>query len=131
MKKALIIVRDDWLRSTLAAWVERDGFEPIVAWDSFIGLQSARTQQPALILCEVDMPDLDGFAILNELRLNPLAKKPCIVLMGQFNDASYAFDLGADGFLLKSAELAEPLQMMSGCISSLQQRRDSIQDSIQ
>lgn len=131
MKKALIIVRDDWLRSTLSDWLERDGFEPIAAWDSFIGLQIAQSQQPELMLCEVDMPNLDGFAILNELRLHPLDKKPCIVLIGQSSDASHAFALGADGFLLKSAELKDLLQMMSGCIRSLQQRRESVQDSIE
>lgn len=67
MKKALIIVRDDWLRSTLADWLERDGFEPIAAWDSFIGLQIAQSQQPELMLCDVDMPDLNPAMLLMPL----------------------------------------------------------------
>lgn len=110
MKKALIIAADPTLESAFANWLALDEFETIVAWDSFIGLKFAQEQQPDLILCDVNMPDLDGFAILDELRLNAPEMKPFIVLIGHFDDSSRAFAAGADGFLFKSAALSDLLR---------------------
>ena len=56
------------------------------------------------------MPDIHGFAILDELRLNAPEKKPFTVLIGQLDDSSRAFAAGADGFLFKSAALSDLLR---------------------
>ena len=121
MKKALIITADSGLAETLANWLALDEFETIVAWDSFIGLKLAQAQQPDLILCDAKMPDLDGFALLEELRLNPIEKNPLIVLIGQSEESSRAFAAGANGFLVKSAALNDLLQSIRAS-SALKER---------
>jgi CheY-like chemotaxis protein len=109
MRKALIIAADAALGSALTNWLALDEFETMVAWDSFIGLKLAYDHQPDLILCDVDMPELDGFSILDELQITPVQKKPWIVLIGQSDDASRAFAAGANGFLFKSMALSNVL----------------------
>ncbi len=125
MKKALLITTDLELRSTLADWLTSDGFETMVAEDSFIGLWFAQTQQPDLILCDVNMPELNGFAILEELRLNPTEEKPFAVLIGRFSDSSRAFAAGADGFLFRSAALNDVLRSMQAYTYQIEQRSHS------
>lgn len=121
MRKALIIAADATLGSALTNWLALDEFETIVAWDSFIGLKLAQDQQPDLILCDVSMPELDGFDILDELQINPAEKKPWIVLIGQSDDASRAFAAGANGFLFKSMALSNVLRSMQSYTCKIQQ----------
>lgn len=125
MRKALIIAADSELGSALAHWLALDEFETIAAWDSFIGLKIAQEQQPDLILCDVNMPDLDGFAILDELQLAAPEKKPFTVLIGEFNDSSQAFAAGADGFLFKSTSLSDLLRSIRVYTTQLDQHRES------
>lgn len=121
MRKALIIAADSELGSALANWLALDEFETIIACDSFIGLKFAQEQQPHLILCDVNMPDLDGFAILDELQLNAPENKPFIVLIGQFDDSSRAFAAGADGFLFQSAALSDLLRSIRAYTTQMEQ----------
>lgn len=121
MRKALIIAADAALGSALTNWLALDEFETIVAWDSFIGLRLAQDHQPDLILCDVSMPELDGFGILDELQINPAEKKPWIVLIGQSDDASRAFAAGANGFLSKSMALSNVLRSMQSYTCKIQQ----------
>lgn len=125
MKKALIIAADSEVGSAFANWLALDEFETIVARDSVIGLKFAQERQPDLILCDVNMPDLDGFAILDELRLRGSGMKPFIVLIGHFDDSSRAFAAGADGFLFKSAGLSDLLRSIRAYADQIEQSGQS------
>lgn len=125
MRKALIIAADLELGSALANWLALDEFETTVAWDSFTGLELAHNQHPALILCDVNMPELDGFAVLEQLRSKATEKKPVIVLLGQLGDSSRAFAAGADGFLFKSAALSDLLRSIRAYTTQIEENREA------
>lgn len=68
--KPLILIADDRpsSRELLRTVLERAGYEVIDAEDGEQALLQARTHHPALILLDLQMPALDGFAVLRELR---------------------------------------------------------------
>lgn len=74
------------------------------------GLELARRINPALILLDIELPDLDGFEILRQLKERPeTVQTPVIMLSGlsSAHDKVTAFDLGAVDYVTKPFEIAE------------------------
>ncbi|MBE9129987.1 MULTISPECIES: response regulator transcription factor [unclassified Coleofasciculus] len=68
MKKILIIEDESFIRDNLIELLEIEGFEAIGAENGNIGVQKAKDYQPDLILCDVMMPELNGYGVLESLR---------------------------------------------------------------
>ena len=68
MKKILVIEDEMFIRENLIELLEIEGFEAKGAENGFVGLQLAKDYQPDLILCDVMMPELDGYGVLTALR---------------------------------------------------------------
>ena len=68
MKKILVIEDEEFIRENLIELLEIEGFEAIGAENGFVGVSLAKQCQPDLILCDVMMPELDGYGVLNALR---------------------------------------------------------------
>lgn len=71
MKKILVIEDEEPLRTSLVEILLLEGFTPLAAADGTEGIQMAREQRPDLILCDIAMPELDGFAVLQALQKEP------------------------------------------------------------
>lgn len=71
--KALILVADDRAssRELLRTVLERAGYEVLEAEDGEQALLRARSRHPDLVLLDLQMPELDGFGVLAELRGDP------------------------------------------------------------
>ncbi|HEY9665200.1 MAG TPA: response regulator [Coleofasciculaceae cyanobacterium] len=68
MKKILVIEDEIFIRENLIELLEIEGFEAIGAENGTQGVQLAKERQPDLILCDVMMPELDGYGVLSALR---------------------------------------------------------------
>lgn len=80
-QKILCIEDEGDILDLLRIILERDGFECISALGGLEGLQKARSVQPDLILLDLMMPDMDGFAVLDELKADEaLRDLPVIVI---------------------------------------------------
>jgi DNA-binding NarL/FixJ family response regulator len=104
MKKILIIEDEPEMRRNIAALLRYRGYQPVTAENGRAGLDLARRETPDLILCDVTMPDLDGFAVLQALRADArLALIPFIFLTakGEKEDLRSGMNLGADDYLTK------------------------------
>ncbi|MBD2459809.1 response regulator [Oscillatoria sp. FACHB-1407] len=104
MKTILVIEDDRFNRENLLAILEFSGFHAIGAEHGLIGLQQAQTLLPDLIICDVVMPKLDGFGVLQALRCNPkTASIPIVFLSAKADNADIrkAIDLGVDEYLVK------------------------------
>jgi serine/threonine protein kinase len=102
--KLLVVDDDEFMREHLVTILRHEGFEPLVANNGRIGLEMARLELPDLILSDVMMPELDGYALLEALRADPLTSGiPFIFLTASTNrmDRRRGMNLGADDYIGK------------------------------
>lgn len=104
MKKILVIEDEELVRNNILEILDTVDFRVIGACNGGIGVQLAEEHLPDLILCDVMMPELDGYGVLEALRNNPVtATIPFIFLTakGDKTDIRQGMNLGADDYLTK------------------------------
>jgi DNA-binding response OmpR family regulator len=110
MKKILVIEDEPEMRRNITTLLRYYDYEPVAAANGSEGVEVARREQPDLILCDVTMPELDGYGVLQALQSDAsLARTPFIFLTakGEKNDLRNGMDLGADDYLTKPVANAE------------------------
>ncbi len=113
MKKILVIEDEPEMRRNLAALLRYHDYEPIAAENGRLGLEAARRENPDLILCDMMMPALDGYGVLQALQADAaLARIPFIFLTakGEKDDLRSGMNLGADDYLTKPVASADLIQ---------------------
>ncbi|MBM3879719.1 MAG: response regulator transcription factor [Verrucomicrobia bacterium] len=104
-----ILVIDDHapMRRSVVKLLQLENFEVVAAENGRLGLEAARAALPDLVLCDIIMPGVDGYAVLQALREAPeTATVPFIFLTaceGKF-DQRRGMNLGADDYLTKPVE---------------------------
>jgi len=102
MERILIIEDELPMRTALQDVLEGEGYRVLTAADGETGLERALKEKPDLILLDIMMPRLDGYAVCAELRrlTNPV---PVLMLTakGQVEDRVTGLDAGADDYLVK------------------------------
>ncbi len=104
MNKILVVEDQPQMRKNLVTILVMENFDVISAENGRIGIELAQRQLPDLILCDVMMPDLDGYGVLKALREVPAtADIPFIFLTakGDKTDVRAGMNLGADDYLTK------------------------------
>jgi len=104
--KAKILVVDDMpdLARTVQIVLEQAGYEVILAADGQEGLDKAQAEQPDLIILDVMMPVLDGFAVCRKLREDPQLKDTPVILLTGVGEQAAATDYPVDGVLQADAD---------------------------
>ncbi len=99
--KALVVDDDRVLADVLAFTLRREGFQVIQAYDGEMALARWADEQPDLIVLDVNMPRLDGFAVCRRIREQ--AETPIILLTvrGEEDDIVHGLKLGADDYIAK------------------------------
>lgn len=104
MTRILVIDDDDLVREQLMGWFEREGYEVAEAADGLAGVEHALAQPPDLIVCDIAMPEMSGYEVLENVRGHShTTTMPFIFLTGQ-SDKSFVrhgMELGADDYLTK------------------------------
>ena len=104
MKKILVIEDEPEMRRNISALLRYCDYESIAAENGRQGVEAARREKPDLILCDVMMPELDGYGVLQALQKDTsLAQIPFIFLTakGEKDDLRSGMNLGADDYLTK------------------------------
>jgi two-component system sensor histidine kinase/response regulator len=104
MTKILVIEDDSAVRTNLLELLDAEYFAVMGAEDGREGLQLARDYLPDLIICDILMPELDGYSVLEQLRQDPRTDTiPFVFLsaMRELADLRQGMDLGADDYLTK------------------------------
>ncbi|WP_392534012.1 response regulator [Nostoc sp. C117] len=115
-KKILVIEDDSVTRNLYLKGLEAKGFDMIGAQNGRIGIQQAYKDTPDLVICDITMPDMDGYGVLTTLRQDPVtAIIPFIFLTGSSTraDVRKAMELGADDYLTKPSTLDELLRAIA------------------
>ncbi len=113
MSKILVIEDEDLIRDNIVELLEAEDFEVFNAENGKIGVQLAFEHQPDLILCDVMMPELDGYGVLTALQKNPTtATIPFIFLTAKADlvDLRKAMQQGADDYITKPCTATELLK---------------------
>lgn len=116
MSKILVIDDDALVRANLVELLELESFEVLSAEDGRAGVQLARQHLPDLIICDIMMPELDGYGVLGELRQDSAtATIPFIFLTAKTekSDMRQGMSLGADDYLVKPFTRQEILDAIS------------------
>ena len=104
MKKILLIEDNEDIRENTAEILELANYKVYSAANGKIGVQIALEQKPDLIICDVMMPELDGYGVLHLVNKNPdLIGIPFIFLTAKAerNDFRKGMEMGADDYITK------------------------------
>lgn len=127
MTTILVIEDVEALREEIMETLSYEGFDVLGAENGIVGVQIANTYLPNLIICDIAMPELDGYGTLLALRQEPKTSMiPFIFLtaMTEKRDMRQAMQLGADDYLTKPFTAAELL----GAIASRLQKYNSVKE---
>ncbi|MHC1764140.1 MAG: response regulator [Verrucomicrobiia bacterium] len=123
MARILIIEDEPEMRRNLLTILKMEKFNATGAENGKVGIDLAKRERPDLILCDVMMPEMDGYDVLQALRQDPsTVTTPFIFLTakGEKPDVRAGMNLGADDYLTKPVAKADLL----GAIAARLQRRD-------
>ena len=112
MVKILLIEDEELVRENVLELLDAEGFETCCADNGRVGINIAQQENPDLILCDVMMPELDGYGVLEQVRQNPQTVTiPFIFLTAKAakGDFRAGMELGADDYLTKPFTRAELL----------------------
>lgn len=112
MKKILVIEDEPEMRRNLTTILRLEKFQPLAAENGRVGVELARKEKPDVILCDVMMPELDGYGVIAALRAQAeTVTIPFIFLTakGEKPDIRAGMNLGADDYLTKPVGKADLL----------------------
>jgi DNA-binding NarL/FixJ family response regulator len=125
MKRILVIEDEPEMRRNITALLRYYDFEPIAAENGQTGIEQARRARPDLILCDVMMPEVDGYAVLQALQSDPLLTRiPFIFLTakGEKDDLRSGMNLGADDYLTKPVANLDLVQAIQARLRRVEQQ---------
>lgn len=115
MSKILIIEDEKNIRDTINEILELHDYQTEVAENGLIGVAKALQFRPDLIICDVMMPQMDGFETLKSIRsINDIKNTPFVFLTAKTEKRDFreGMNSGADDFLNKPFNTAELLQVI-------------------
>jgi CheY-like chemotaxis protein len=112
----ILLVEDNELnRDMLSRRLVRRGYEVEIAIDGREGLQRAEAMSPDLILLDLSLPEMDGWEVLRQLKLDPKMKNiPVVALTAHalVSDRDRALEAGFDEYDIKPVEMPRLLKKM-------------------
>ena len=123
-KKVLIIEDNDDIRESTAEVLDLAGYETFTAKHGKIGVDMATKHLPDIILCDIMMPELDGYGVLYLLHKNPkTANIPFIFITAKTEraDMRKGMEMGADDYLTKPFDDVELFRAIESRFKKKQQ----------
>jgi CRP/FNR family cyclic AMP-dependent transcriptional regulator len=103
-QKILLVEDDDPLRENTTELLELNKYKVYTARDGREGVKQVLSNQPDVILCDIMMPEMDGFSFLKFIRSNPLLSHTYFIFFSanaQKNEIQQGLDFGANDYLVK------------------------------
>ena len=125
MEKILLIDDDARMRRQMGALLAAEGYAIVEARHGREGVELAKREKPALVLCDITMPEMNGHRVLEALRADPAtAHLPFVFLTGwgEHEDLRTGMNLGADDYLVKPVE---PADLITAVEARLRRRKQA------
>jgi two-component system alkaline phosphatase synthesis response regulator PhoP len=103
-QRILVVDDDKEVVRLMRAYLEKAGFEVLVAYDGATAIHKMRRDTPDLLLLDLMLPDRDGFDITRQVKSDPnLAHIPLIMLTARISDTDkiVGLEIGADDYVTK------------------------------
>ena len=126
MKRILLIEDNHSLREEILNVLELEGFEVRTAENGRVGLERLKDEIPDIVLCDLMMPDMDGYETLQAIRSNPATSTLPVILLTARDDEqckTRGAELGADDYVTKPFRIPELLGVVQGVAKKLARPR--------
>lgn len=133
MKKILVIEDNKDILENTADLLELSNYIVFTATNGKLGIEQALANKPDLILCDIMMPELDGYGVLHMVQRNAeLQNTPFIFLTAKTerNDLRKGMSLGADDYILKPYDATDLLNAIEGRLLKADLLKQSIANEI-
>ncbi|MDA8216896.1 MAG: response regulator [Dehalococcoidales bacterium] len=119
-RKVLVVDDDPFIRSLLAAWLQEVGYDVLTAGDGLQALAQLQSERPDVLLLDLMMPKLDGYAVAEWVRRQEAGRHkgfdgtnghlPIIVLSADARAPQKLSGLPIDAFVSKPFDLDDVLE---------------------
>jgi CheY-like chemotaxis protein len=122
-EKILVVEDNEQNRILMRQILTYHGYDVLEAADGLTGLEMARAHTPALILLDIQMPVMNGFAVIRELRNNPELRKIKVIAVTSFamkGDREKALQAGFDEYVTKPIDTRKFPELVKQVLSRMQ-----------
>lgn len=120
MKTILLIEDNTELRDNIGEMLEIAGYKVIFAINGKSGIALAKENKPDIIICDILMPDVDGFEVIRILKQNPItAGMPFIFLTSRAEKEidEGNLEIAADGYIRKPFDTKDLFSTVERCLN--------------
>ena len=108
MPKKILIVEDEAnIRELLRLYLEREGYTVLEAENGVEGIKKGKSDKPDMLLLDVMMPVMDGWAVCREIRAESDVPIIMLTAKGETADRVSGLEMGADDYIVKPLEMPE------------------------
>ena len=122
-EKILVVEDNEQNRILMRQILTYHGYDVLEATDGLTGLEMARAHMPALILVDIQMPVMNGFMVIRELRNNPELRKIKVIAVTSFamkGDREKALQAGFDEYVTKPIDTRKFPELVKQVLSRMQ-----------
>ena len=107
--KVLVVEDDRNIAELLEMYLTKEGYKPVLAYDGGQGLDLFRSEKPDLVLLDIMMPVMDGYAVCREIRRESMVPVIMLTAKGEVDDKVDGLKIGADDYITKPFQMREVL----------------------
>ena len=105
MKSKILVIEDNEQNMYLITFIlEKHGYEVVQAWDGRLGIELALASDPDLIILDIQLPEMDGYSVAQQLKANPRFRALPIVAVTSYamaGDRERVLRAGCTGYIEK------------------------------
>lgn len=132
VKERVLVVEDSKTIATVVKYfLELEGFEVLLAGGGRAGLEVARRERPSVVVTDLNMPDMDGMAMVKALRADPQTHRIAILVltsMTSIDAETEALSVGADDYIVKPVEPRRLAARVKALLARTLERRSQVSD---
>jgi DNA-binding response OmpR family regulator len=124
--RVLVVDDEPQIVSMLQFSLEAEGYRTLSAADGRTALDEVREHHPNVVLLDIMMPVMDGWAFLEELQMIPATERPRVIVVSarsSLRDRAKAAELGADAFVAKPFSIDDLLVVLHDIEQAVDARR--------
>ncbi len=129
-KELVLVVEDSsTIASVVKYFLELEGFQVLVAKDGNLGLESAKRNQPHVIVTDYNMPGMDGMSMVKALRAEAATRGIAVLMLTSEDDVekeAQALEAGVDDYILKPVEPRRLAARVRSVLARSQRRHSAV-----